>query len=90
MRRSDEERLNRDRLAGHGVQVGLGEARRIGGRARSLSVGIESVRAGEGPVFVVERAVLVEDDEDVLDLAPQRLDVLASTNPGWSSEGPSR
>jgi hypothetical protein len=71
--RPDLERLHR-----HGgpaeVRVGLGEAGRIGGRARLMAVGIDAVDAGESAVFVVERAVLVEDHEDVFHLLAQAAD----------------
>ena len=74
--RADAKRLNRDSLAGICVDVGLREARRVGGRARIFSIGIEPVDARESPVFVVERAVLVEDHEHIFHFSPQRLDVL--------------
>ena len=74
--RADAKRLNRDSLAGICVDIGLREARRVGGRARIFSIGIEPVDARESPVFVVERAVLVEDHEHIFDFSPQRLDVL--------------
>ena len=74
--RADAKRLNRDGLAGVCVDIGLREARRVGGRARIFSIGIEPVDARESPVFMVERAVLVEDHEHIFDFSPQRLDVL--------------
>ena len=74
--RADAKRLNRDGLAGICVDIGLREARRVGGRARIFSIGIEAVDARESAVFVVERAVLVEDHEHIFHLLPQRLDVL--------------
>ena len=64
----DAERLDRYRLAGVRIEVALREAWRVGGRARILPVGIEAVDARKRAVFVVERAILVEDDEDVFDL----------------------
>jgi hypothetical protein len=73
---SDAKRLNFDRLAGEIVGVDLRETRRVGGGTRIFSVGIEPVDARERSVFVVERPVLVEDHEDVLDPLPQRFDVL--------------
>ena len=72
---ADAERPNGDRLPGRGVEIALSEARRVDRGARLLAVGIEPVDAGKRAVFMVERAVLVEDDEDIFDLLPQRRDV---------------
>src|SRR5262249_26244218 len=73
---ADAKRLNRDGLTRIRVDVSLSEAGRVGGRARIFSVGIEAVDAGKRPIFVVERAVLVEDHEYVFDFLPQHRDVL--------------
>ncbi len=74
--RADQERLDRHRPAGDAIDVGLSEAGRVGRRAWLFAVRIEAVDAGKRAVFVVERAVLVEDDEDVFDLFAQRRDVV--------------
>jgi hypothetical protein len=72
---TDPEWLNGDCLAGVRIEVAFHEPRRIGGRARILPIGIEAVDAGQRAVFVVERAILVEDNEYVFDLLSKRRDV---------------
>jgi hypothetical protein len=72
---ADSERLDRHRLAGVFVEVALGEPWRVGGRPRSLAIGIDAVDAGKRAIFVIERAVLIEDDEHVFDLLSQRGDL---------------
>ena len=56
------------------ARVVLLEAGRMGRVARVGAVGEQAVGAWEGAELVVEGVVLVEDDENILDLAPQRLD----------------
>ena len=73
---TDTERLNGDCLAGVRIEVAFRESWRIGGRARVLAVGIDSVDAGKRAIFMIERAVLIEDDEDVFDFLSQRRDVI--------------
>ena len=65
---TDAEWLNGDSLAGVRIEVAFRESRRLGGRARILPVGIEAIDARKRAVFMVERTVLIEDNEDVFDL----------------------
>ena len=74
--RADAERRHRDRLAVR-AGVGLGEARRVRGVARSGAVGEHAVGARERAELVVERMVLVEDHEYVFDLRTQQPDQLS-------------
>jgi hypothetical protein len=67
---TDPEWLNGDRLAGVRIEVAFRKSCRVGRRARDLPIGIDPVDARKRPVFVVERAILVEDDEYVFDLLP--------------------
>jgi hypothetical protein len=83
---TDPEWLDEDSLAGVRIEVAFREPRRVGRRARILPVGIEAVDAWKRAVFVVERAVLVEDDEYVFDLLSERGDVVG----GPFGTGPTR
>ncbi len=56
------------------VRKSLGEARSMCRIARSGAVGIQTVGARKRAELVVERVVLVEDDEHVFHAAPQCLD----------------
>ena len=73
---ANAKRLNGDGLAGVRIKIALDESRRAARRARGLAVGIDPVDARKRTVFVVERAVLVEDHEYIFYFLSQGFDLL--------------
>ena len=69
--------MNFDLLAGVEVDVGLGEARRIGGRTGFQAVRVDAVDTRKRAVLVIERVVLIENNENIFDVCLQQLYHLA-------------
>ena len=67
---TDQERLHRLGLAIH-VLIGLRETGRIGREARLSAVGVNPVDARQSAILIVERVVLVENHEDILNFFTQ-------------------